>query len=115
MKKTFEEIKMSWRVYLVIFTGKEEKIIADVGNYPHNVSPMYHKAMGITLSNLKNMNCGDVILILEKGIKAMKENREECEKLNPKIGYGNYEGALDFLCRILEACKENPLCKILVC
>lgn len=113
MKKTFEEIKMSWGVYLVIFTGKEERIIADVGNYTHNVSPMYHKAMGITLSNLKNMNCGDAIL--EKGIKAMKENRKEYEKLNPKNGCGNYEGALDFLCRILEACKENPLCKISVC
>ena len=50
----------------------------------------------------------DIIQILEIGLKKMKENPEEFKKYNPSNGWGTYEGFIQFVESVLEACKEYP-------
>lgn len=97
-------VEISWDVNL---KDKNNKTTADVGNYTYNVSPMYEKAMGMTLSDFNNMATKQAIQILEKGISEMIENKHLYIELNPDNGWGNYEGALKFLQDILKACKKH--------
>lgn len=83
-------------------------IIENIGNYTYNVSPMYRKAMNMSLSDFHGMNAKDAIMILENGIKEMECNGDEYEKLNPENGWGDYKGALNYIKRLLDSCRENP-------
>lgn len=105
---------MSWAISL---TKKHIRIVKDeieVGYYTYNVSPMYTKAMDIPglTDGLDGKKCCKMIKTLEKGIKNMEENPKDYKKLNPKNGWGDYEGALKFLKDILIACKKYPKYKI---
>ncbi|MCK4328297.1 hypothetical protein KAX02_00485 [candidate division WOR-3 bacterium] len=106
---------MSWSVYLTINTGAEERKVVDIGNYTYNVSPMYMKAMGITISDLDGKKCSEVIPILRKGVLHMTENPRIHKAMNPPNGWGKYETALEFLEMIYKECINNPKCKIEVC
>lgn len=81
----------------------------------YNVSPMYTKAMGITISELHGKVCSDAIPILRRGILEMTENPTQYKKLNPPNDWGSYESALKFLEDIYKGCINNPKCKIEVC
>ncbi len=87
----------------------------EIGNYTINVSEIFDKALGHSLTGLNKKRCKDVVLNLEKAVLYMKENKVELEKLNPKNGWGNYEGALEYLEKILKKCKDYPSGKIIVC
>lgn len=50
----------------------------------------------------------DIIEILEKGLKKLKDNPKEFEKDNAKNGWGLYEHFVPFVEAVLEACKEYP-------
>lgn len=82
--------------------------VAEVGNYTYNVSNMYKEAMGITLSDLHGMSATEAIDILHKGVTNMNNDPEKYKAMNPPNGWGDYEGALQFLTKILNACTENP-------
>lgn len=105
---------MSYDVYLEIFTGKKFIEVADCGNYTYNVYRMYQNAFsnfnGIKV--LAGMSAKQAIPILESAIKNMKSSPEEYKLLNPSNGWGNYEGALNYLEGILLECKEHPLTEI---
>lgn len=101
---------MSWSVYLKKRKMMDDEI--DVGNMTYNVSPMYGKAMGITISDLNGKKAEKVIPILIKGIKEMEDNPKIYKKMNPPNGWGDYETAIEFLQDILIACQENSDYKI---
>lgn len=82
--------------------------VAEIGNYTYNVSNMYREAMGITLSDLHGMSATEAIDILHKGVTNMNNDPEKYKAMNPPNGWGDYEGALQFLTKILNACIENP-------
>lgn len=70
----------------------------------------------------KEYSFEDSITILAKElIKPMKEGLEKlkscpdcCKKLNPKNGWGSYEGLVKFTEDYLEACEENPEAVVVV-
>ena len=99
---------MSWDVSLIKeckCCGHKDEI--DVGNYTYNVSPMYKKAMGCSISEFNGKLAKEVLDILSQGIYNMTNEPEVYKLMNPKNGYGNYEGALRFLQEIHDVCKEN--------
>ena len=88
-------------------------------NYTYNVYKMYDRAWDKIQEELKQKEFPNYILdecihegkwrtaiqlqheysviVLNLMIKEMERNPEEYKKLNPKNGWGNYEGALKFL------------------
>jgi len=102
---------MSWDISIEILgINGEYYEVEEVGNYTYNVNSMYHKAIGWEglNQNLNNRQCADVINDLQKGIKNMENYPGEYIKLNPENNWGNYEGALEYLKKILAACKKTP-------
>lgn len=82
--------------------------VADIGNYTSNVSQMYVKAIGKALSEFDGLMAKDAIHMLKEGVAEMRDNPDEFKKLNPINGWGDYEGALDYLRNFLQECEKNP-------
>jgi hypothetical protein len=78
-------------------------------NITHNVAPMWRKA-GVwrALYESEGMLAGDLVECLEKGVTDMAVHRDEYEMLNPANGWGDYQGALDFLTEFTAECRSNP-------
>lgn len=45
---------------------------------------------------------------LEKGLALLRSEPERFRRLNPKNGWGSYEGLVKFVEDYLAACRENP-------
>lgn len=100
---------MSYDLYLEIDTGADcMTTVAYAGNYTSNVSPMWFKALGERLSAFDGRNAGESVPLLDKGIKAMVDGREEYEAMNPPNGWGRYDGALEYLRTLRACCAEHP-------
>ena len=77
-------------------------------NYTSNVSPMFRLALGKNgIKQLNDLSRKEYIELLENGIAHMEQNPEVYKKLNPENGWGDYEGALDVLVKILEALQSD--------
>jgi len=90
-------------------SGKMFYLYEDI-NYTYNVSAMYRKAFqddeGINiLHRMKGIDC---IPLIESAINSMQIDADNYRLMNPPNGWGNYEGALNVLVKILEWCKESP-------
>ena len=105
---------MSWDTYLAINTGIDDIEVIDVGNYTYNVGKMYRDALGFSYSDFNGMLAKDAIQILKIAIEKMEKNPKYYETMNPENNWGNYNGALKYLKSLYVACKDNPLCKIVV-
>ena len=86
------------------------------GNITHNLGEMADKA-GIYYALWRPEEKGyklakDIILILEKGLKTLKEKPEYYQKFNAENGWGLYEHFVPFVEEVLNACKEYPDAKI---
>lgn len=83
-------------------------------NITYNLAPMYYKCIDINggLKALNGMKCKDTVPVLNRAIDDLIENKEEYEKLNPKNGWGSYEGLLKSLKNLRIACLENPSGKV---
>lgn len=100
--------------------------LADVGNMTSNVGGMYARALpglyegggrygGFGESNpraglpgLSGLRCRDAAPILRAGIEAMHAEGDAMRAMEPSNGWGSYEGALAYLCRVAAACAEHP-------
>lgn len=102
---------MSYDIYVEAEVGGEDRWQIDSFNYTTNCSPMWKKAMPETdgLAGLDGKKCDEVVEILEEGITAMRKNPEIYQELNPKNGWGDFEGQLDMLERLVETCRAAPL------
>jgi len=83
-------------------------------NITHNLIPMWKKA-GVydALYNSDGKNPEEFIEVLGRGMHDMRTNPEEYKKLNPENGWGDYEGAIDFLEEFNRACLDSPLQSII--
>lgn len=120
---------MSYDVSILIdIGGPEAATVYDCGNYTYNVSGMFYKAIGAALELDKNADsvglnqlsgyaCQHLIPILERAITHMTntENLSEYKAMEPKNGWGTYEGAVLYLQKILNGCKSHPKGFIEVC
>ena len=103
---------MSYWVSLCINTGKENKEVVDIGNMTSNIAPMYYDAFGKDWKFINNQKCKDIIGFIEEAYLKMENNPDKYKAMNPSNGWGNYEGALEYLKSILKECEENPNCII---
>lgn len=82
--------------------------VEDIGNYTYNVSPMYIESMGKSISDFHNYKASDLIPILTKGLEEMQSNPGKYKEMNPSNGWGDYQGAMQFLFNIKDACERLP-------
>lgn len=102
---------MSWRVYMEIDTGGPEpyKIDDDYLNYTYNVSPMYYDAIGEHgLRGLHGMTGEEAADALLSAELRLSDDPEKYKAMNPPNGWGDYEGAKNFLHRIRMMCEAHP-------
>ncbi len=105
---------MSWDAELTfdIDTGTKHSIcVAYLGGQTYNVAPMYFHAFGEGINGVRGLNgklAGDCIPLLQHAIQVMKDDSKLMRDMNPENGWGNYEGALKWLEKMLGACLEHP-------
>lgn len=80
-----------------------------VSNITYNLSPMYYRCFKLEkgIWSLDGMSCEKALPYIREAIKDMKENKEEYEKLNPKNGWGSYDGLLERLESLELVCIDN--------
>lgn len=78
-------------------------------NITHNLGKMWREA-GVydALYNSDGDYAIQHIATLEGGLADMLLEPEKYKKLNPLNGWGDYEGAIEFLKEVLNRCREYP-------
>lgn len=97
---------------LSVYLTAERPVEVFEADITHNLTTMAEKA-GLYMPLWRPEEIGvtharDLSEHLEKGLKELRENKVELEKLNPENGWGSYENLLSLTKRYLEACNENP-------
>ncbi|MGW5711622.1 hypothetical protein ACWF8U_20480 [Streptomyces olivaceus] len=110
---------MSYDVSLwtTVDTGDPDALtvcVADVGNYTSNVSRMWTDALGHPLGELHDRTAGDCIEALKDAVTALEAEPARFTELEPANGWGTYEGALDYLRCLRDACRVHPKAVIYV-
>ncbi|MEO3856157.1 hypothetical protein [Acrocarpospora sp. B8E8] len=107
---------MSYDVWLEIDTGHGEwQEVVEIGNYTMNVFPMWADALnGMSLREYHHALCSEAAGPLADGVKRMEADPEKYRAMNPSNGWGDYEGALNYLRAVAEACAAHPKCRIVV-
>jgi hypothetical protein len=80
-------------------------------NVTYNLTPMFRLAFdGPSMAELliKYPTAKSSIRPIRRGIQYMLDNPDECIKLNPPNGWGNYDIALEFLNDALEYAERYP-------
>lgn len=105
---------MSYDGWLYIDTGgPEPAIVAELGNYTSNVAPMWGLALekageNIRLSDTEGRTAADVLPLLRRAVAHMEDFPEVYTPMNPSNGWGDYEGALNYLRGVVEQCVKHP-------
>lgn len=105
-------------LYMTVDTGGStpvEIVIAGVGNYTSNVAGMWSDALGCRLADLNKKTAGDCVPALESAVAAMTADPIKYEAMNPANGWGDYQGARDYLARLRDACSEHPKATVHIC
>lgn len=106
---------MSYDIYLQIDTGAEETVtVVEVGNYTTNVSGMWAEALGFRLYEISGRTAADAVPDLDRAIAAMQADPDTYQAMNPKNGWGDYSGALEYLRTLRNACVRHPKTQIYV-
>ena len=92
----------------VSISAKREMIIYDT-NITYNLADMYYKCIDKEkgFKKLNGMNCKEALPIINNAIQDMLNNADEYRKLNPKNGWGSYEGLLSNLQEMRNCCENN--------
>jgi hypothetical protein len=79
-------------------------------NYTSNCAPMWRLAMPSTdgLAGMHEMKASDAAEALRAGIAAMEADSEPYRELNPSNGWGDFDGQLEALRRLLAAFEQAP-------
>jgi hypothetical protein len=103
--------------------GRGESTEVEIGNMTYNVNAMFSKALGRedmgapaavlfggvpALSHMDGKRAGDFVDVLRMAVIHMREHPEQYKPMEPKNGWGSYDGALEYLERLLHACADNP-------
>ena len=106
---------MSYFVSFSIDAGGQEPVKLSDHNYTYNVWQMFYAVFPAGergLYYLCGKVAGDCIETLETAIVNFRNQWGELSKYNPVNGWGNAEGALNFLESILRDCYKFPKCII---
>lgn len=92
----------------ISITAKREVEIYE-RNVTYNLADMYYKCIDKEqgFKKLNGMNCKEALPIIYHAISDMLNNADEYKKLNPKNGWGSYEGLLVTLQEMRNCCENN--------
>jgi hypothetical protein len=102
---------MSYDVYVYVGVNRNEVFWR---NYTSNVGGMFGKAsVGIwydenIVPRYKDFPCPVMKAVAKLIIRSMRSDPGTYEAMNPKNGWGDYDGALKFMRAIYRACHRNP-------
>ena len=101
---------MSYDVNMVVDTGATYPAsVHDCGNYTYNVGDMFRASLGGDgLRELQGLAGEEATPKLRKAIAYMEDHPVEMRGMNPANGWGNYEGALNYLRAVLDGCVTHP-------
>lgn len=79
-------------------------------NYTYNVSPMFYDAIACPdgIRGLRGAKGRDCLPILTAAIEKMAADPEKYRTMNPKNGWGDYDGALETLRTLRAWCEQSP-------
>jgi len=107
-------MSLTFNLYVDVDTGGPElhRIVLLNENITHNLMKMANEA-GVyeaLWEPIENgfASAGDIIEVLESGIRRMIINQEYYEQFNPPNGWGTYGNLLESMCEIVQACREHP-------
>ena len=102
---------MSWDVHLEADLGGPEPLrVGDLdANYTWNVGPMFKAAVGEAgLNHLDGISAAEMREKCAAILAAFNANPEKFRALNPANGWGNFDGAREFIRTIHDACERAP-------
>ena len=93
----------------ISITAKRETEIYE-GNVTYNLADMYYKCIDKEkgFKKLDGMNCKEALPIINNAIQDMLNKADEYGKINPKNGWGSYDGLLKTLQEMRNCCENNP-------
>ncbi len=79
-------------------------------NITYNVSKMWYSVFTDDegMVNIEGRTGKEAYYKVKMGFDSILDNYSKMVKLEPENGWGNTEGFLKFLCKVLIACKEHP-------
>jgi len=100
---------MSLDIWLEMDTGNGSSLSTDSLNVTYNVFRMYERA-GVrdALKGSDGRAAREVADIFARGADAMKADPGTYEAMNPANGWGDYEGAVEFLEQLADLCRLHP-------
>lgn len=102
---------MSYDVGMEVDTGAEWPVsVGEWHNYTYNVAPMFALAFEADdgIRSLHGLTGAEAAPRIEAAVRYFEQHMDEMRALNPPNGWGNAEGALRFLRRILEEARAHP-------
>lgn len=105
---------MSYWVSLVRNLDGREYEVFEVGNYTSNVSKMWRRALeyaghGDGLQGLHGKVAdADLVIVLTDAVRHMRKSPDEFVAMEPANGWGDYQGALAYLEKLLLGCRLHP-------
>lgn len=115
---------MSYDVWLEIDAGGANHIELNIlhENYTWNVGPMFYKALENssyekegTIYFWDKMKAADVGLRCRRILCKFNESPDDYIALNPENGWGDFEGAKNFIQKIKDACDLAPNAIFRIC
>lgn len=113
---------MSYDIWLEIDTGNGNVATVDnCLNYTSNVARMWHTAIqgavigGVqmeALYDLDELEAGTCAPALRHAIAAMLADPQTYAAMNPANGWGDAEGAREFLEKVADLCEAHPSMKV---
>lgn len=104
---------MSYWVYLCVDTGGNEPVDFWERNYTSNVAVMWCEA-GADLAEMNGMPAREADGILTGALIEMRRRPSIYQAMNPANGWGTYDGCIEFLTAIRDACREHPTAQLRV-
>lgn len=98
---------MSYDVSLHVDVDGNQVELFD-GNYTSNVSPMWRHALGRPLADLHGTPASEAAGLLDSAVRRMEADPDFYAQWNPPNGWGDVDGATDFLRSIRDACSKYP-------
>ena len=73
----------------------------------YNLMPMF-LAAGWDHALYDGWTGARMLPVAQASLDTLKQDPQRFKRLNPLNGWGDYEGAVEFFTRLVEACKKNP-------
>ena len=109
---------MSYDVTFEIDTGGVEPVEVTTRNYTSNVSRMWAHAFGpddptnLGLTIDANPSAEQLRPIVAAAVRRMTVNRPFYAEMSPENGWGDVDGAIEFLAWIVATCDKHPRCTV---